>query len=255
MAKGFYAVLRGCQPSVYNSQMSAEAQIRGFTNAYRLGFNSLQDAQDWLTQQSGMRYPFYEAWHSTTRTHRIYPRCEEPDDAAIFRLQCDGASRGNPGPAGCGGFISNEWLGAYSPRVAEYQHYIGHATNNVAEYDAVLRGLTLALGLGIRNIRVLSDSELVVFQSCGEWTTNHPRLAWYRDFVQALLHEFEWWQLVAVPREDNWDADRLANDAVNEESDGEVLLYSDSLDCVEDEVHRVLSKFSQYSLSAIVRVD
>jgi len=255
MAKKYYAVLRGRQPGVYSSRMSAEAQVRCYSNAYHRGFESREEAEEWLRRTSGQRYPFYELNKSTTRTHRIWPRFDEPAECDIFLLHCDGASRGNPGPSGCGGAIwrpQESLWNSFQPRIAEFQHYVPYATSNVAEYRALVRGLTLALGLGIRNIRVQADSKLVVFTSCGQWATHHPILAYYRDFAQALLHEFSWWELEAIPRQENSDADELANAAIDDKAAGEVQLYGDHLEDAEDDMYRVLNKFTQYNFQARV---
>ena len=251
MAKGYYAVLRGRQPGVYSSRFSAEAQVRCFSNAYQRGFDTRKEAEWWLTNELQERIPYYESRHSTTKTHRIWPRYDSPCDE-VFLLQCDGASRGNPGPSGCGGLICEPDTGN---RVADYQHYCDHGTNNVAEYRGLIRGLALALGLGIRNLEVQCDSELIVNQSCGVWATHHPVLAYYRDIAQCLLHQFAWWDLTAIPRHLNTDADELANAAIDDESDGNVRLYGDAdyiRDAADDDevVHRVVNKFAQYELSS-----
>ena len=257
MGKRYYAVLRGRQPGVYNCRMSAEAQVRAYSNSFHRGFDSLEEAEAWLKRASGRRYPYYEEFHSITRSHRIWPRSDdEPHEADIFFLQCDGASRGNPGPSGCGGIISqpsDDWRypGA---RMAHYLKDCGHGTNNAAEYRALNRGLTLALGLGIRNIRVETDSKLVACQSRGEWSTHHPVMAWYRDHAQALLHEFDWWELCHVSRNHNFEADELANAAIDQESRGDVYLYGDVIEDVEDVAARVVRRFSQYNYRARIMI-
>ena len=253
MGKGFYAVLRGRQPGVYSSQWSAAAQVRRCPDSYQRGFDSRQEAEEWLLQMSGQRYPFYEACMDVTPSHHISPRAAAPPDNAIFLLQCDGASRGNPGPAGCGGCI---WQprqsegSTYDCRWAHYQNYIGHDTNNVAEYRSLCRGLIVALGLGIRCIRVTMDSLLVVNQSYGNWLTRHPVMSFYRDGVQSLLHEFDWWELMAVPRDHNSIADKFANAAIDEQSDELVLLYCSNVNGDPLQFARqIYSKFQQHGTS------
>ena len=246
----FYAVLRGRQPGVYSERMSAQAQVRCYTNSYLRAFASRDAAEEWLETTSGQRYPYYQSLKSITRTHRIYPRSGKPDADDIYVLHCDGASRGNPGPSGCGGFITappRSYTGDL-PRMAQYQHYFGHATNNVAEWRGLARGLVLARGLGIRHIRVQCDSELVVLQSCGQWATQQPVMSYYRDIVQALLHEFDWWELTAVRREHNSHADRLANAAIDKQIDGEVLLDGGNVNYAVHMAARVRSVFQQSGL-------
>ena len=252
MPKSFYAVLRGRQPGVYSSRHSADAQVCGYPDAFQRGFDSLEEAEQWLSLLLGQRPAFYEARRSITRTHHIRPRAAAPPNGNIFLLWCDGASRGNPGPAGCGGCIwqPNSESQQWDHRVAHYQNYIGHATNNAAEYRALTRGLLLARGLGIRNIRVRLDSELVAYQSSGQWATHDPVMSLYRDAVQALLHEFDYWQIIVLPREQNHIADQFANAAIDEQSDGLVKLYVPNYfgdrQALQEWSGRVISKFQQY---------
>ena len=240
--------------------MSAEAQVRGYSEGYQRRFYSRQEAEEWLSDSAGCRYPFYDV-ECTTRSHRIFPRCDPPDDLeALYVLRCDGASRGNPGPSGCGGCIwslRDRGQDAYGferykeALMAHYMHDCGHGTNNVAEYRGLARGLILALGLGIRCIRVEMDSQLVLNQSCGVWKTRSPTMAFHRDSVQALLHEFDWWELQHIYSEHNGRADELANDAIDDEVDGLVCLHENCMADAEDYVDRVRSRFEQYR----VRVD
>jgi ribonuclease HI len=122
-------------------------------------------------------------------------------------LWTDGAARGNPGPAGIGAILkspSGEVLYTGS-------EYLGHTTNNVAEYKAVLLGLERALELGIRRIEVRADSELLIKQLRGEYRVRHEALKPLYEAAQRLLARFEKKKLVHVRREQNGDADRLAN--------------------------------------------
>ena len=256
-------MLRGRQPGVYSSRWSAEAQVRRYSAGHQRGFKTREEAEQWLFSESGQHYPFYEAFHSNTATHRISPRLDEQEDRTdVFILECDGASRGNPGPSGCGGRIwqreEDGGRGDLLP-MAHYHHYCGHGTNNVAEYQALIRGLILALGLDMKHIRVLTDSQLVVKQSSGQWATQHADMAYYRDYVQALLHAFEWWELVAIPREDNWAADEMANAAIDDRSEGEVHLdvnsFDQRIDTIFEIADRVHSKFKQCGCKANVMVD
>lgn len=130
--------------------------------------------------------------------------------------------------------------------MARYQRYIGHHTNNVAEYSSLTRGLLVARGLGIRNLIVQMDSQLVVLQSSGLWATRHPTMAYYRDFVQALLHSFDWWELRHIPRERNTIADRLANDAIDQQSDGLVQLHAVHFNGTQDAVQRARQVYSTF---------
>jgi len=123
----------------------------------------------------------------------------------------DGACRGNPGPSAVGWVIvSGDGI------VAEGGHTIGRATNNQAEYEALIEGVSVARDYGFDEVDVRGDSELIVKQVRGEWDTNDPDLREYRVTVRELLTGFDSWSLEHVPREINERADDLANEALDE---------------------------------------
>jgi ribonuclease H / adenosylcobalamin/alpha-ribazole phosphatase len=135
-----------------------------------------------------------------------------PRKGARARLHADGGARGNPGPAGIGAVLvtgSGEVL-------AEISESIGTATNNVAEYKALIAGLEKALELGITEVDVLMDSELVVSQMKGEWKIKKETLRPLAMRASALLGRFASSSIGHVPRHRNADADRLANEAMDE---------------------------------------
>jgi ribonuclease HI len=126
-------------------------------------------------------------------------------------LWSDGAARGNPGPAGAGAVLkrpSGEVL-------AEVSGFLGHTTNNVAEYKALLMGLKQALDLGIRRIEVRADSELLIKQLRGEYRVKDEKLKLLFAEAKALLARFASTKLLHVRREQNADADRLANAGID----------------------------------------
>jgi ribonuclease HI len=123
----------------------------------------------------------------------------------------DGASRGNPGPAAVGWVVvSGDGI------VAEGGDRIGEATNNRAEYEALVRALEAARDVGVSEVDVRGDSELVVRQVRGEWDTNDPALRERRVRVRELLTGFDRWSIEHVPREINDRADDLANEALDD---------------------------------------
>ena len=124
----------------------------------------------------------------------------------------DGASRGNPGPAAVGWVIVNS-----DGIVAEGGERIGEATNNQAEYEALIRALEAARDYGFDEIEVRGDSELIVKQVRGAWNANDLGLRERRVTVHELLGGFEGWSLEHVPREVNERADRLANEALDDD--------------------------------------
>jgi len=127
-------------------------------------------------------------------------------------LYADGAARGNPGPAGSGALLLDE-RGA---TLAELTRALGHATNNVAEYSALILGLEEARRRGIEAIDVRMDSLLVVRQMQGLWKIKHPGLRPLALRAGALLAEFAERRIEHVPREENTLADALANKAIDQ---------------------------------------
>ena len=127
-------------------------------------------------------------------------------------LMVDGAARGNPGDAGCGAVI----LDGNSTVVKELSRYLGHATNNVAEYEGLLMGLEALLRLGKKRIRVRSDSQLLVRQLNGEYRVKDEKLKALFQKAMSLLRQFEAYRIVHVSRELNKLADRLANKGIDE---------------------------------------
>jgi ribonuclease HI len=132
-------------------------------------------------------------------------------EQGTWSLYCDGASRGNPGPAGAGAVLLN-------PRgevQAQLSEYLGKTTNNVAEYRALLLGLNLAQNLGVKKIQVLADSELLVRQLNGSYRVKAPHLLPLWQKAKKELQKFRAHAITHVPREENHLADRLANEAID----------------------------------------
>lgn len=127
-------------------------------------------------------------------------------------LHVDGGARGNPGPAAIGVVVS-EPGGEVLDELAER---IGVATNNVAEYTAVIRGLERARQLDASEVEIVGDSELVARQLAGAYKVKHPQLRPLYDRALAALHGFERWQIRTVPRAENARADALVNAALDE---------------------------------------
>jgi ribonuclease HI len=135
--------------------------------------------------------------------------------ALAVDLYCDGASRGNPGPASAGALLLEQGSGKVLARLGKR---LGKATNNEAEYGALLLGLQAALKMGAASITVHADSELVIKQVKGIYRVKHPVMQQRHQEALRLLGQFKAWRAVHVPREKNAEADRLANQAL----DGEI---------------------------------
>jgi ribonuclease HI len=126
-------------------------------------------------------------------------------------IHVDGGARGNPGPAAIGVVLS----GPDGSILDEVGERIGVATNNVAEYRALLRGLERAAALGAREIELVNDSELVARQLTGAYKVKHPAMKPLYLEAMAALRGFERWQIRSVPRAQNARADQLVNDALD----------------------------------------
>ena len=126
-------------------------------------------------------------------------------------VNVDGGSRGNPGPAAIGVVVAEPDGGV----VAEVAETIGAATNNVAEYRALLRGLERARELGATEIEIVNDSELVARQLTGDYKVKHPAMRPLYLEAMAELRAFERWKIRTVPRALNAHADALVNAALD----------------------------------------
>ncbi|MDP2181145.1 MAG: ribonuclease HI family protein [Actinomycetota bacterium] len=126
-------------------------------------------------------------------------------------LRTDGGARGNPGPAGAG-FVLADADGAV---VCQAGRFLGEATNNIAEYEALVWGLENAHVSGFDTVTVYADSELVVKQINGVYRVKHPNLRPLFVRTMELLRGFSSFEVIHVRREQNADADALANQAMD----------------------------------------
>jgi ribonuclease HI len=125
-------------------------------------------------------------------------------------LMVDGAARGNPGAAGCGVVIYET-----GTVVKKLSRYLGHATNNVAEYEGLLMGVEALIQLGVRRIRVQSDSQLLVRQLNGQYRVKDEKLRLLFNRAMILLRQFDSVEVLHVRRELNRLADQLANQGID----------------------------------------
>lgn len=126
-------------------------------------------------------------------------------------IHVDGGSRGNPGPAAIAAVLSTP----EGEVVAEAKETIGVASNNVAEYKAVLLGLERAKDLGASEVEVVNDSELVQKQVNGLYKVKHPDMKPLHAESIAAFSRFDRWEIRSVPRAQNKDADALVNQALD----------------------------------------
>jgi ribonuclease HI len=125
-------------------------------------------------------------------------------------LYIDGASRGNPGRAGAGIWIKD----GEGKKISEVSRYLGHKTNNEAEYWALLLGLKEAKRLGGEALQIFTDSELVERQIKGVYRVKDLDLKALHKIVIENLKRFSSFEIESIPREENKEADRLANQAI-----------------------------------------
>ncbi|MGW0218465.1 bifunctional RNase H/acid phosphatase [Micromonospora chokoriensis] len=130
----------------------------------------------------------------------------------VVTVEADGGSRGNPGPAGYGAVVRDPETGEV---LAERSESLGTATNNVAEYQGLIAGLTAAAELGAAEVDVRMDSKLVVEQMCGRWQIKHPGLRPLAAQAAGLVGRFAAVRFAWIPRDQNRHADALANAAMD----------------------------------------
>ena len=126
-------------------------------------------------------------------------------------VHVDGGARGNPGPAAIGVVVSSP----DGDVLEETSEPIGVATNNVAEYTALLRGLERARALGASEVEIVNDSELVARQLTGAYKVKHPSMKPLHAEAMAALRGFDRWRIRSVPRAENARADELVNEALD----------------------------------------
>ena len=130
-------------------------------------------------------------------------------DKITTEIYIDGASRGNPGESGIGILFKNE-------ENIDFKKYIGIGTNNNAEYTALITALEISLNSKLLKIKIHTDSLLVANQVNGSWKVKDPDIKSHYLRAKSLIEKFEDFSITHIRREYNSDADRLANEAINE---------------------------------------
>ena len=123
----------------------------------------------------------------------------------------DGGARGNPGPAGYGVVVQDQ----SGKKVASLSEYLGHQTNNFAEYQGLIAALEYAIAHGPKALKVISDSELLVKQIKGLYKVKNPTLQDLHARAKELVGQLEWFSIGHAMREHNQEADGLANEAMD----------------------------------------
>jgi ribonuclease HI len=145
----------------------------------------------------------------------LFPQREdssrETPPAHYLIAHSDGGARGNPGPAGYGVVIQDQ----SGNKVAALSEYLGHQTNNFAEYQGLIAALEYALRHGPKALKLISDSELLVRQIKGIYKVKSPTLQDLHGRAKELIAQLDWFSIGHAFREQNTDADRLANAAMD----------------------------------------
>lgn len=128
-----------------------------------------------------------------------------------FTLYIDGGARGNPGPAGIGGVV----IDANDKIIFAFSEYIGETTNNIAEYHSLIYGLEKALELKTDRLNIYSDSELLVSQIRGLFKIKNQGLKPLFSYAKELIARFKQVKIAHIPREENFKADKLVNEAID----------------------------------------
>lgn len=140
-------------------------------------------------------------------------------DYNVLTIYTDGGSRGNPGPAAIGALLY-----AKNAKIGEYGEFIGKATNNEAEYKALIMALLKAKSLKAKNINCFLDSELVVKQLNHQYRIKDEKIALLFIKIWNLTFDFEKTTFTHIPREKNKEADALVNKILNRETKQQKLL-------------------------------
>jgi ribonuclease HI len=136
--------------------------------------------------------------------------------ANLITAYTDGGARGNPGPSGYGVVIND----SSGHKIAGLSKYLGKQTNNYAEYSGLLAALEYAVEHGYKALKVISDSELMVKQIKGQYKVSNLQLKELHTRAKELISKLDWFQIQHVLRGHNAEADRLANQAMDEGSSG-----------------------------------
>jgi ribonuclease HI len=147
---------------------------------------------------------------NSSHSGQLFESRETPPEHYLI-AHSDGGARGNPGPAGYGVVIKEE----SGRKVAALSEYLGHQTNNFAEYQGLIAALEYALRHGPRALKVISDSELLVRQVKGIYKVKNPTLQDLHGRAKELIAQLEWFSIGHALREHNQEADRLANEAMD----------------------------------------
>ncbi len=151
------------------------------------------------------------SFSARSRGARDFLEARENPPEHYLIAHSDGGARGNPGPAGYGVVIKDE----SGHKVAALSEYLGHQTNNFAEYQGLIGALEYAIEHGPKALKLISDSELLVKQIKGIYKVKNATLQDLHGRAKELIAQLDWFSIGHAFREQNQEADRLANDAMD----------------------------------------
>ena len=154
--------------------------------------------------------PSYSSSSRGAGTRQLVETRENPPEHYLI-AHSDGGARGNPGPAGYGVVVHDE----SGRKVAALSEYLGHQTNNFAEYQGLIAALEYAIEHGPKALKLISDSELLVRQIKGIYKVKNAVLQDLHGRAKELIAQLEWFSIGHALRQQNQEADRLANEAMD----------------------------------------
>ncbi len=179
-------------------------------------FQSLRDTVDLnaLSAATGLDGKEIDAFFNRVEEQLWRTEVKAKGGLDFLRISVDGASRGNPGPAAAGVVLTD----AEGTEIDAFGRVIGRATNNVAEYRALIFAIERAAQFGAKSIKILTDSELMERQVNGVYRVKNAKLIPLFEQVKKMLLDFDSWEIVSIPRKENAYADSLANQALDKKS-------------------------------------
>jgi ribonuclease HI len=175
-------------------------------------YNVLRDYEETFFKSLGLEpHPNAVVYHIDKRPYRDDERYRTREQMEKLTVNIDGASRGNPGPAAIGVVIKDQ----RSRVIDSISRKIGSTTNNQAEYQSIIAALKRVKQLGAGHVRVKSDSELLVKQLNGSYRVKNAGLKPLYEEARELINSLESCTIVHIPREENRQADKLANLALD----------------------------------------
>jgi ribonuclease HI len=181
-------------------------------------------------------------------TKPLFESRENPP-AHYLVAHSDGGARGNPGPAGYGVVIKDE----SGRKVAGLSEYLGHQTNNFAEYQGLIAALEYAIEHGPKALKLISDSELLVRQIKGIYKVKNAVLQDLHGRAKELIAQLEWFSIGHAFREQNQEADQLANDAMDKGMGRQTASVATARVAAGDSPARVSSQQPQQEFEGVVR--